>query len=75
MAEYDWVLGIGIPILFALIFFFLDSNNSGLVIFAFLNIGLGIMVYANLIEFWVLVLSLMFTIVIVFLNRRGGVVE
>ena len=72
MAEYDWVLGIGIPIMFSLIFFFLDDRSSGLVIFAFLNIGLGIMVYAGLIEFWVLILSLIFTLVLIFLNVRGG---
>ena len=72
MAEYDWVLGIGIPIMFSLIFFFLDDRSSGLVIFTFLNIGLGIMVYAGLVEFWVLILSLIFTIVLIFLNIKGG---
>lgn len=73
MGEYDWVIGIGIPILVALIYYFLDEQNNGLVIFAFLNIGLGIMVYAGLIEFWVLVLSLMFTILLACMNGKGGV--
>lgn len=72
MAELDWVLGIGIPILMSLMYFFLDDENSGLVIFVFLNIGLGIMVYAGLVEFWVLIISLMFTLLIIFLNRKGG---
>ena len=71
MSEYDWVIGIGIPILLALIYYFFDSKNSGLVIFVFLNIGLGIMVYANLIEFWVLVLSIMFTILLACMNKGG----
>lgn len=72
MAEWDWVLGIGIPILVALIYFFMDEDASGMVIFAFLNIGLTIMVYAGLVEFWVLILSLMFTVLLLFMNRRGG---
>lgn len=56
----------------SLMYFFLDDENSGLVIFVFLNIGLGVMVYAGLVEFWVLILSLMFTLIIIFLNRKGG---
>ncbi|GAF99587.1 unnamed protein product [marine sediment metagenome] len=59
-------------LVFALVFFFMDENNSGLVIFVFLNVGLGIMAYGGFVEFWVLILSLIFTILIVFLNIRGG---
>ena len=48
----------------------LDDNNSGLVIFCFLNIGLGIMVYAGLIPLWMLVMSIIFTVLIIYIGKR-----
>ena len=72
MSELDWIFGIGFPIVFAIGYFMIDENNSGLVIFAFLNIGLGIMVYAGLAEMWQLFLSMIFTIILIFLGKRGN---
>lgn len=72
MSEFNWIIGIGIPIVFAIGFFMIDDKNSGLVIFAFLNIGLGIMVYAGLAEMWQLILCMIFTIILIFLGKRGN---
>lgn len=72
MAEYDWIIAIGLPIIFAIGFFMIDERNSGLAIFAFLNIGLGIMVYAGLAEVWQLILCMIATVVLVYLGKRGG---
>lgn len=74
LSEYDWIIGIGFPIMFAIGYFMIDENNSGLVIFAFLNIGLGIMVYAGLAELWQLVLCIIFTIFIVYMGKRGATI-
>jgi len=72
LAEYDWILAIGLPIVFAIGYFMIDENNSGLVIFAFLNIGLGIMVYAGLAEVWQLILCMITTVVLVYMGRKRG---
>ncbi len=48
----------------------IDKKNSGLVIFAFLNIGIGIMVYAGLMVLWQLVMSIIFTILIIYIGKR-----
>lgn len=72
MAVYDWIIGIALPIMIALIFFLLDKQNSGLVIFVFLNIGFALMVYGGLIELWILVLNLIFTIILVYIRIKTG---
>ena len=72
MAEYDWIIAIGFSIVFAIAFFMLDKNNSGLVIFCFLNIGLGIMVYAGMAQPWFMVLSMIATIIFIYLGKRRG---
>lgn len=72
MSEYDWIIAIAFPIMFAIAFFMIDEKNSGLVIFAFLNIGLGIMIYAGLAEIWQLVMCMIFTIFLIYLAKRGN---
>lgn len=75
MAEYDWVLGVGIPIILAIGLFMTSKNNSGLVIFAFLNIGLGIMVYAGMVEIWQLILCMITTVLLIYVGKKGVVSE
>lgn len=70
--DYDILIGIGFSIAFAIAYFMVDDNNSGLVIFAFLNIGLAVMVYAGVVELWMLILSVIFTIFLIFLAKRGN---
>lgn len=73
MAEYDWIIAIGFAIVFAVAFFMiLSDDSSGLVIFAFLNIGLGIMVYAGLAEVWFLVLSMIATIIFICVGKSSN---
>lgn len=72
MSDYDWIIGIAMPIALSLIFFLLDKHQTGLVIFAFLNIFFGIMVYSGLLEVWVMILNLIATVFFIFLTKSGS---
>lgn len=74
MSGYDWIIGIAVPIMIGIVFWFLDDDNTtGFTIIIFMNIGLVIMVYANLISFSILIVNFIFTILIIYLKLKSGV--
>ncbi len=72
MAEYDWILGLGVAFFIAGIMTIVVSYKdgqlqvNGKVFFFFLTIGLGISVYSGLIDFWYFVVSFLFSLILVF---------
>ena len=71
MASYDWIIGISVAIMIAIYFWSSDDNHSGLLIIVFLNIGFTVMVYAGLIQTWILILNVLFTILILYLSMKS----
>lgn len=72
MSDYDWILGIGIPIIIALIVFVYDDVKAPITLFILLNIGLGIMVYAGYVNVGILFISLIASILFTYLSFRSN---
>lgn len=74
MSEYDWIIGIAIPIMIGVVFWFLDDDyTTGFTIIIFMNIGFVIMVYAGIISVSILILNFIFTLLIIYLKIKSGV--
>ena len=70
MSELDWIIGIGIPIIIALVIFFYDGVKTPLAIFVLLNIGLAVMVYAGYVNVGILFLSIIFSVIFTYISVK-----
>lgn len=71
MSDYDWIIGISVSLMIAIYLWKSDDNNTGLLIILFLNIGFVVMVYAGMIEIWILILNLIFSIFIIYIASKA----
>lgn len=71
MSDYDWIIGISVSLMIAIYLWKSDDNNTGLLIILFLNIGFVVMVYAGMIEIWILILNLIFSIFIIYIVSKA----
>jgi len=74
ISDTNWILGIGIMVLLALFLTFLTFKDTE-TFFIFLTIFSGFVVWAGLVELWVLVINLVvLTLIIINKTFRKGVI-
>jgi len=68
--DVSLLIGIAFAISIVIVFIVLDNDSSLFSIFAFLNIGLVLMVYAGLLEIWTVILNMIITFMLIIFGGR-----
>lgn len=72
MSDWDWIIGIGVPIIIGIIIYFYDDVKTPIAIFVLMNIGISIMVYAGYVNIGVLFISIILSVLLTYISIRSN---